>query len=601
VGIDYIHRARIAACRREDDHREQIRSRGDRAVGEQPRISVIVPTFQRRELVAQVVESLSRQAYDRLFEVVVVVDGSTDGTEAALRASSTPFSLRVVSQPNRGAARARNRGAMESTGAILLFLDDDMIAEPRLLAEHDRSHAGGADVVFGAIPLDPESPENFLSLGVDAWARELAVRFSEPGRIFRFDEIVTGQFSIRREVFEELGGFDERFTAGGSYGNEDLDLGYRLVRGGWRIVHNPRAVSRQRYVVDPAHNLWQFRQAGRADVALARKHPDLVGEIFTGELARSGRHRAPLWPMKLFPRLSDWATRPLGRLGSQRIRQGRRDRVTKRLFLHRRALEYWLGVREAGGPPVRRGLRVLCYHAIQDLGGDPVLASYGVPAESFAAQFRTLARAGYQFVRADEVSRFLSDRAGLPRKAVFLTFDDGYRDLPDAIALVDVSAAVFVVSAAIGAENDWDQAIGANALGLLGVGELEELARRDVEVGAHSRSHRDLTKLSGPELQDEVEGAAEDLEGAGLGVPRFFSYPYGEHNPRVREVVARAGYEAGFTVTPGVVHPSSDRYALPRIEIFPGDLGWRLRLKVATGGGPRAMVRSILQGRWRLS
>ena len=104
------------------------------------------------------------------YEVIVVVDGSTDGTTEALRQLTTSFPLTVLEQPNRGRAAAVNHGAKVARGELLLILDDDMEADPRLLAEHDRSHREGADVVLGHIPLHPDSPESFLCPGVAAWA-----------------------------------------------------------------------------------------------------------------------------------------------------------------------------------------------------------------------------------------------------------------------------------------------------------------------------------------------------------------------------------------------------------------------------------------------
>ena len=112
---------------------------------QRPRFSVIVPTHQRRERVVHNVEALAGQELAS-FEAIVVVDGSTDGTAAALRELDLPFPLTVVEQDNQGAAEARNAGARAAVGEILLFLDDDMEAAPSLLAEHDRSHRAGADL-----------------------------------------------------------------------------------------------------------------------------------------------------------------------------------------------------------------------------------------------------------------------------------------------------------------------------------------------------------------------------------------------------------------------------------------------------------------------
>src|SRR5690348_5405785 len=99
------------------------------------RFSVVIPTHERRDVVVRNVAKLGGQT-ESDFEVVVVDDGSRDGTAQALRSLHVPFPLKVIEQPNRGVATARNVGAAAAVGEYLLFLDDDMEAEPGLLAEH---------------------------------------------------------------------------------------------------------------------------------------------------------------------------------------------------------------------------------------------------------------------------------------------------------------------------------------------------------------------------------------------------------------------------------------------------------------------------------
>jgi len=112
-----------------------------------PRFSVVVPTFQRRDVVVASVAAFGAQDFGEPFEVVVVVDGSTDGTADALRALSPPFPLAVVEQENRGPAAARNRGAEEARGEFLLFLDDDMDPVPDFVGAHVRAHRDAVGLV----------------------------------------------------------------------------------------------------------------------------------------------------------------------------------------------------------------------------------------------------------------------------------------------------------------------------------------------------------------------------------------------------------------------------------------------------------------------
>ena len=330
------------------------------------RFSVVIPTYQRRDVVVSTVRALKAQQDAPPFEVVVVVDGSVDGTAEALRALDTPFPLAVVEQPNAGRPAACNRGATAASGELLLFLDDDMEAHPRLLAEHDRSHREGADAVIGHLPVHPDSPPGFLAEAVGTWAEHRRQTIEERGGRVELPDFVTGQMSIRRDVFLGVGGFDTYFTR--PYGGEDLDLGRRLAAAGHTLAFNGDAISWQRYVITPRQLLRQWRYFGRGAVLLARKHPDQIEEIF-----RSWRRGRRLDRFVL-----RWLRLPLGALVLLCLAVGIESRFVVRVFFRVRNLEYFKGVRGAGGIPARHPVRVFCYHAISDLAGTPY-DSWGIP------------------------------------------------------------------------------------------------------------------------------------------------------------------------------------------------------------------------------
>src|SRR5207302_2863525 len=100
-------------------------------------------------------------------------------------------------------------------------------------------------------PLHPESPCNLLSMAVRSWANKRAQRLASPGASLTLHDLLTGQLSIARKTFHRVRGFDTQFTRGGSFGNEDLDFGFRLLREKYHIVFNPNAISWQYYVVQP--------------------------------------------------------------------------------------------------------------------------------------------------------------------------------------------------------------------------------------------------------------------------------------------------------------------------------------------------------------
>src|SRR5579859_3268611 len=102
-----------------------------------PFISVVIPTYNRRDSLLRTLAALERQAYpfDR-FEVIVVSDGATDGTGDAVRALSTSYRLRCLEQVNSGPSVARNHGARAACGEVVVYLDDDVEPLPRFLERH---------------------------------------------------------------------------------------------------------------------------------------------------------------------------------------------------------------------------------------------------------------------------------------------------------------------------------------------------------------------------------------------------------------------------------------------------------------------------------
>lgn len=560
------------------------------------RITVVIPTYQRRDLVIDAVRSLEHQVFDEPFDVVVVVDGSTDGTAAMLRLVHVALPLTVLEQRNEGAASARNAGARQAKGEVLLFLDDDMEADPHLLMEHDRSHRAGADAVLGHMDLHPASLPNVISEGVGRWSDDRLRRLSRPDAKPGLHDLLTGQLSVSAQVFRELAGFDAAFTQGGSFGNEDIDLGHRLLEGGYDIRFNPAALSHQRYVVTPAQHLRQWRQAGGADVRFARKHPAEAQALF----AANGPETRLSWGVVRFlVGLPFWDVisapiRAIGVLAGNR-RGGHR---ASELFYEVRALEYWRGVHLAGGIPEHTRLRVLAYHAISDLAGRGALEPYGVPPVEFRRHLRALRRWGFQPVGIHELSAFLCGDGALPRRAVLLTFDDCYADLLDAAALVHregMEALAFAVSDLLGGENAWDQHHGGPPQRLLDVEGLRRLRSFGFEIGAHSRTHRALPTLTVAAAEAEVRGSTRDLRALDLGPVRYFAYPYGENDAQTRELVRRSELTAAFAIDPGVVRPDTDRWRLPRIEVGRADVGLRFVARVALA---RELKPSLDLRRW---
>ncbi len=259
-----------------------------------PRVSVVVPTHRRRDSLARLLDALARQTLPPgEFEVVVAIDGSEDGTRELVEAHAAPFRLRWLWQPQRGRAAACNAGARLAAGALLVLLDDDMEPAPGWLAAHRAAHPPGSrrGVVGAApIPVGPGSPP-VVAFRAAGFRRKLE-RLAERGGSLRFNEVYTGNFSVPRDVFLEVGGFDEEFRL---YGHEDYEMVLRMTRVGVDFRFDPAALARQHYGKSFRALAADILAEGETAVLFARKHPEVLADLhLAGYARRSPRTRRRL-------------------------------------------------------------------------------------------------------------------------------------------------------------------------------------------------------------------------------------------------------------------------------------------------------------------
>jgi GT2 family glycosyltransferase len=233
-----------------------------------PHISVVVPTYNRLGRLRHVITALEQQAYPSdAYEVIVVSDGSTDGTHGYLEALRSPMRLRWFPQANRGPAAARNAGIQEAGGEFVVFIDDDVVPEPQLLAEHARSHH---DANHDVVVLGPLlTPKGFEMVPWVRWEQEMLMK--QYRALLRGDwsatarQFYTGNASLRRSHILAAGGFDEGFRRA-----EDVELAYRLANNGLDFVFNMQAVGM--HFADRSFRAWldAAYTYGRNDVIFAR-------------------------------------------------------------------------------------------------------------------------------------------------------------------------------------------------------------------------------------------------------------------------------------------------------------------------------------------
>jgi glycosyltransferase involved in cell wall biosynthesis len=200
-------------------------------------ISVVIPTFNRRTQLLRSLEALNRQSLTTAagrsfaFEVLVVSDGSTDGTADAVNSLTTSFPMRLIEQENGGPGSARNAGVDASSAPIVLFIDDDVVPEAHCVSSHVARHdERDALVVIGPM-LTPHDAH--LSSWVDWEQFQLEKQYdyfrshSDAAHVHFY----TGNASVPRAAVLEAGGFDTNLARA-----EDIELAYRLAQGGLSFV-----------------------------------------------------------------------------------------------------------------------------------------------------------------------------------------------------------------------------------------------------------------------------------------------------------------------------------------------------------------------------
>jgi peptidoglycan/xylan/chitin deacetylase (PgdA/CDA1 family) len=217
-------------------------------------------------------------------------------------------------------------------------------------------------------------------------------------------------------------------------------------------------------------------------------------------------------------------------------------------------------------------LPILMYHRIAD-DGPAALARYRTTPSAFAQQMAWLRQHGYHSVGAADVVQHLRDGRPFAGRPIMISFDDGYRDFHDAawpiLRAHDLAAEVFIVTDRVGKTAEWDAEHGTPAP-LMDWAEIQALSAAGARFGSHMASHRHMTDLSSREMVREAASSRAMLEQA-LGRPcREIAAPFGETNDAFVHVAKACGYDASFTVDPGMAALTSDLLRLPRIEITGG-------------------------------
>ncbi len=236
-------------------------------------ISIVIPTYNRLPILKKCLDSLEKQVLNEEiynFEIVLVDDGSTDGTVAWLRENSEIYPhLKLYEQPHGGPALGRNLGVEKSTGELIVFIDSDLVVDRYFLKSHIDSLlkswkklGSRKSFTYGSVI----NTSNFNNPN------------SEPFKLqdLSWAYFATGNVAIDKKVLQMSGLFDTSFRL---YGWEDLELGERLRNMGVKLIKCPNAVG---YHWHPALALNQIphliqieKERAKMGLIFYHKHPTL--------------------------------------------------------------------------------------------------------------------------------------------------------------------------------------------------------------------------------------------------------------------------------------------------------------------------------------
>jgi len=212
---------------------------------------------------------------------------------------------------------------------------------------------------------------------------------------------------------------------------------------------------------------------------------------------------------------------------------------------------------------------ILMYHSIESMPRTTIMRSLHVSPKKFKFQMWMLKILGYKGLSLSQLKPYLDGKKY--GKVVGITFDDGYlNNLINAAPVLkkyNFTATCYIVSDCIGISNEWDLDNKITQRPLMSESEIKKWISLGMDIGAHTKTHADLTVISNQKAQEEIVDCKIELETKFKVLVNDFCYPFGRFNETILSVTREAGYHSATSMIRGRANEQSSRFMLPRIPI----------------------------------
>lgn len=292
------------------------------------RLSVVIPTRDRRDLLQRCLERLADQSLSASDYEVIVVD---DGSRSPHRETVPGIDVRYLSQPPSGPGAARNRGVRAAIGEIIVLLGDDILVPRDFLEKHRQWHVDHPSPNEGMLGMI-DWPAGYLSTSYMQWLDRSGLQFGyqglNRGEQLRHYHFYSSNLSLKRSVLMDYP-FDEDFR---DAAYEDSDLGLRLERTGFQLFFEPACRAEHHHLYTLEGSCAHRRRVGRAGVLFQQKHRAVANFKWI---------RRQLWPLRVIV-----SSRPYRAVADCAARLGDIDLIAP-YYYFRNSEAFWDGFREA--------------------------------------------------------------------------------------------------------------------------------------------------------------------------------------------------------------------------------------------------------------